>query len=135
MITVNLTAEDIANGIAGDCHRCAVALALTRATKDDEAMVYDSEWTIHLSVWGRSITAPYEVRHFTHEFDGQPRTEAGRIDTNHRDYKPMDPFDFELPDQDDPEWEQECYECGESFDPSDLDDEGYCKECLGTKED
>jgi hypothetical protein len=129
MIHVNATAGDIANGTAGDCHSCAVAMALTRSTRDSDAMVYERDWTMYLRVWSRLIVAPYDVRHFVQVFDGQPRTDDNRIDVKHPDYETMEPFAFDLPDQDDPEWQEECYECEDLCDPSDLDDEGYCKDC------
>lgn len=130
MIHVSVTAEDIAEGVAGDCHSCPVARALIRATKDTEPMVYEHDWSLYLKVWSRSIQAPQKVRDFVNAFDGQPRTIDGLIDTDDPDYTPMEPFGFTLPDQDDPEWQESCCNCGDLFDASELDDEGYCEDCL-----
>ncbi len=129
MIQVSVSEDDIREGIAGDCHRCAVSLALTRATGDTEANVYVDDWLHYIEIGGRHVLAPPEVTAFVVQFDRQPRGEDGRIDASHRDYRPPDPFDFELPDQGDPEWKERCYKCEELFDASDLDDEGVCGDC------
>lgn len=114
---VSVTADDIAAGVARDCVACPVALAVGRATGDDHASIHERDWTLRVEVWGRSIVAPYEVRMFVNAFDG------------HLERKPK-PFEFELPDDGDPEWEETCYKCEELCDPSELDDEGVCSECL-----
>jgi hypothetical protein len=129
MIKVSVTAEDMDQGIIGDCYECAVALALNRATGDTESMVYEHDFSIYLKVNFRSISAPYEVRSFVHDFDAQPRTEDNHVDTAHPDYEPLKPFDFELPDQDKPEWLEGCQDCGELFEASELGDEGCCEDC------
>lgn len=134
-IAVRVTKAHIANGEAGDCFKCAVALALAKATGDDEANVYENDWTMYLHVWSRHIVAPYEVRQFVYDFDGQPRREDGRIDLDDEQCEPPKPFAFTLPPLSDPEWQERCYQCEELFDPSELDDEGVCKACLGEDED
>jgi hypothetical protein len=47
---VRVTAEHIRTGIAGNCLRCAVALALDDATDDKECMVFEKDWTLRLRV-------------------------------------------------------------------------------------
>lgn len=131
VIRARITAKDIASGVAGNCHSCPVAISLDRATGDTEAMVYERDWQMHLRVHGRVILAPYEVAKFVRDFDDMPRTDDGRIDTTAEAYgdRPK-PFAFILPSLDDPEWKEECYGCEQLFDASELDDEGYCGECL-----
>jgi hypothetical protein len=114
MIHVSVTAEDIAAGKAGDCYRCPVAIALARVTGDRESHVYGQDWMMWIDVGGRTIQAPYEVEEFVRGFD---------------DRKSPGPFDFELPDLDDPAWRERCCRCEELFAPSELDDEGVCPEC------
>lgn len=127
---VSVTAAHIAAGKAGDCSRCPVALALTEATGDTEASVSEVEWELRINVHGRTILPPGEVRQFVRDFDDQPRREDDRtLDTAHKDYRPPEPFEFELPALDDPEWQEHCYCCEEIFDVAELDDEGVCEEC------
>ena len=133
-IKVSVTAEDILEGVCGDCHRCAVALALSRASGDDEANVYERDWTLYLEVHGRHIPAPFEVSQFVRTFDSQPRTDGGAVDFDAVDCEPPSPFDFELPPFDGGDWQERCYHCEELFDDEELDDEGICKECLAKAE-
>lgn len=129
-IRARVTKADIADGKPGDCLKCAVALALNRATGDGEAMVVERDWAMCVKVWSRYIVAPYEVRRFVYHFDGWPRTEDGRLDMAVETCEePPKPFGFTLPSQDSPEWEEECRGCETLFGPSELDGEGYCEDC------
>lgn len=129
MILVEVSAADIADGVAGDCFLCPVAIALNRATGDTAANVNEATWDLRIEVSGRSIPAPRKVRDFVYAFDAQPRDPHNRLDIYHADYDPPAPFTFELPDLSDPEWEEKCYVCEQPFDPSELDDDGCCGEC------
>lgn len=128
-LRARVTKADIAKGVAGDCLKCAVSLALNRATGDTDVMVYERDWTMYLKVWSRHIIAPYEVRSFVHEFDGQPRRDDGRLDLKNKECEPPKPFAFTLPPLSSSEWEEECCGCEELFAPSELDDEGCCEGC------
>jgi hypothetical protein len=52
MIHVKVTADDIVTGVAGDCDRCPVALALVSATGDNEVLIYERDWELWIEVWG-----------------------------------------------------------------------------------
>jgi hypothetical protein len=134
MIHVKVTADDIAAGVAGDCARCPVALALVRSTGDNEVLIYERDWELWIEVWGRHILAPHNVREFIRAFDRQPRTDDGHLDTDQLGCIPPGPFKFELPDIQDPKWQERCYYCEELFDPEELDDEGVCDDCRKDKE-
>lgn len=114
MIRVAVLQSDIDDGVRHSCHSCPVANALTRATGDREARVSSFDWQLCLTVWGRTIPAPWEVVEFVHNFDDGNRVKR---------------FGFELPDQSDPEWKEACSNCGDLFDSPQLDDEGFCEEC------
>lgn len=114
MIHVTITAADIAVGERRECYSCPVALALARATGDEEANVYERDWFLWLEAWGRSIRAPEVVRDFVRRFD---------------DDETPEPFAFSLPDQTDPAWQERCCRCDELFPPAELDDTGVCEEC------
>lgn len=131
-IQVTLTEYDIHNGIAGDCHRCAIALALQRDTKDEEANVTEIDFISYLSCWGRFIIAPCEVQAFIWEFDRLPREEGKRPKLPDVLPESLRPFSFVLPDMGHEDWKSLCYECEELCDPQELDDEGCCKSCCAT---
>jgi hypothetical protein len=128
--TVRVTAEHIRSGLAGDCFRCAVALALDEATGDDECMVGEIDWILHLRVWNRVIVAPPEVRRFVFDLDGLDRGEGGRPKLPKK-LKGTDvaPFVFTLPPPTDPAWKEQCHGCEQLFAPAELDSEGCCAEC------
>jgi hypothetical protein len=133
---VRVTAEHIRTGLAGDCLRCAVALALDAATGDDECMVAEKDWTFHLCVWGRWIVAPPEVRRFVDAIDGLDREEDERpILPEKLEGSDLAPFAFTLPPLTDPEWQEECYGCEQLFDANELDEEGFCPECRAGEQD
>ena len=114
MIRVDVTAQDIAAGLAKNCQRCPVALALGRAGRDDYAAVVEIDFRLHLELQSRWIAAPQEVVEFVERFDAGLRCE---------------PFRFELPDLDDPEWQEQCNDCERLLAPDGLDRDGYCPEC------
>lgn len=122
----------MANGVAGDCFNCAVALALTRATGDDHANVYSNLDGTWIEVWSRHIRAPYEVVEFISHYDQLPRHPDGRPVLNAYAYHLPKPFSFELPGQSDPEWQELCQGCEHRFGREDLDDEGLCEDCRET---
>lgn len=126
---VEVTEHDILHGVAGNCFRCAVSLALQRATGDDEANVYEMDWLTWLHVHGRDILAPGEVRQWIWAYDGLDRDDKGRIDVTNRRAKLPEPITFDLPELDDPEWQERCYHCEALFPRDELDDEGVCAEC------
>lgn len=127
---VRVTAKDIRSGIAGDCFRCAVALAVQRATGDAEANVFeDYSWTLRIEAWSRSVAAPCDVRFFTYNFDGLLRKRTNRAVLPARLEGDVAPFSFTLPADDDPEWDERCYRCEHFCKAEDLDDEGVCDEC------
>jgi hypothetical protein len=117
MIKVKVKREHIRKGIAHDCHRCPVVLAIADAIPDSEPMLYeDMADGTRIDVCGRTIRAPHEVFDFMVDFDHGRKCDVA-------------PFSFELPDLDDREWQEKCYHCEELFDPEELDDEGCCPEC------
>jgi hypothetical protein len=132
---VRVTATLIRTGLAGDCHRCAVALAVAEATGDDECMMAEVDWLLRLSVWGRWIAVPYEVRRFVHAVDGLRRKADGRPKLPRRLAEELAPFEFTLPAFDDPAWDEQCERCGAIFDPAEIDDEGRCEDCRKEKSD
>ncbi len=99
-------------------------------TGDDHANVYESDWLLRIEVWSRSIIAPWEVRQFTQDFDDLDRRKNGRAKLPRRLEEPIAPFTFEIPDPDDSEWDERCYNCEGFFKADELSDEGCCKECL-----
>ena len=124
MQTINVTQHHIEVGVRGDCHRCAVALALREATGDDEVSVVEVECLLRLRVRSRYTVAPVEVMDFVEEFDGnQLAIEDGDEPAI------LQPFSFEIPDADSADWEEECCNCECLFSPSELDEYGLCEEC------
>lgn len=126
---VRVTKKDMREGVGGDCWRCAVSLALHRATGDDHANVYRSDWILYVEVWSRSILAPDEVRLFVDAYDELERQEDKTPILPDPLPDDLQPFTFELPPSDSPEWQERCYGCESLFDDADLDDEGNCEEC------
>lgn len=130
MITVEVTEADIRAGVAESCKNCPVAIATARAT-GEECMVYSRDHVLHLLVAHLNIEAPHSVRRFVRHFD-----DLGMMAEDESSVVPavlpedVQPFAFEIPDLKDPEWKDSCYRCEELFEASELDDEGYCKECL-----
>jgi hypothetical protein len=135
---VKVTKRLIRQGRACDCYFCPVAEALQHATKDEEASVVSRDWQLYLHVWGRYMLAPFEVTAFVHAYDDL--NPSGPVDPWDRrlGYMPavpkilpkeLSPFMFEIPDMNDPEWQEECHQCEQLFDAKELDDEGYCLEC------
>jgi hypothetical protein len=69
---VDVTLEDIRNGIKGDCGRCPVALALSRVIPEDHlAGVGATEWTVYDAAYRAvaSGTLPDAVCDFIASFD------------------------------------------------------------------
>lgn len=114
MITVDVTADDIAKGDRRDCYRCAVSLAVNRAVPDADTSVYQMDWNLWVQVFHLHIAAPVDVAQFVRDFDGLTGGE---------------PFQFELPPFESAEWKERCYTCEELVQPSELDDEGNCRSC------
>jgi len=123
-VRVRVTAADIRSGEAGDCLRCAAALALQRATGDPEANVYERDWAVWIDAHGRTTLAPAEVRKFVWEYDALGRREGGAAVL-----PGVAPFAFKLPPW--PDWLERCGHCEEPFGQAELDDEGLCGECRG----
>jgi hypothetical protein len=126
---VRVTAALIRRGIAGDCHRCAVALAVRKAMGDAECMVAEVEWTLRLRVWSRWIIVPWEVRWFVYTIDSLGRKSDGRPQLRQKLSEYLAPFEFTLPPFDDPAWEEQCCGCEDLFDRTELDEEGLCEDC------
>jgi len=124
---VRVTRADCRTGEPGECFRCAVALALQRATGDSEAHVYESGWDgrMMLEVHARHIPAPISVRNFIWEFDDLLLRPDGRAIGADELRRPV----FTLPPLSDSEWQEECGCCQELLPPADLDDEGTCPDC------
>ncbi len=129
MTTINVTHEDIRHGKAGDCFNCAVALALWRVTEDDHAQVFEADYLLRLECWSRSIVAPWEVTQFVGAFDSLERDDNGQVIFPDEMPDELQPFTFEIPDGNDPEWDEECPGCQRFIKADEQDDEGYCAEC------
>lgn len=129
---VTVSEKLIREGIAGSCHRCPVVMAIIEAVGDSscEPMVVERDWSFRLCVWGRYLLAPCEVRQFVYALDSLGRKKNGAAKLPRKLTGDLAPFTFTLPSITDPEWEEACYGCEELFDPSDLDGEGMCPECL-----
>lgn len=119
--TITVTAEDISQGVPGNCFSCPVALAMERAYGNDccGANVYSSLDGIRVEVFGQSTPAPPEVIQFVLEFDKAKKLKRPKFQ----------PFTFDLPDDNDPAWHEKCYECEELFPTAQLDDDALCKSC------
>lgn len=77
LITINVTAEDIAAGKVNDCDRCPVALAANRCAKFEDK---DGAWLVGTdTITGyapgasKEINLPLTARLFVEEFDNGPR--------------------------------------------------------------
>lgn len=93
-VTVQVTADDIANGVPGNCGLCPIALALHRILTDEAtAMVrvveQDIEW--RSAIEGESVPAlpvpvplPRRATQFIFDFD------------NLNDRSHLEPFSFEI---------------------------------------
>jgi hypothetical protein len=132
---VQVTAIHIRTGIAGDCHRCAVALAVNEAIEDADCGVVEVDWMIHLIIQSRYIVAPVAVRQFVNAIDAVERKESGRPKLPRKLPEDIAPFEFTLPPFNDPAWKEECNGCECLFDPAELDDEGVCEECRKAESD
>lgn len=135
-IRASLTTADIDAGIGGDCYRCPVALALLRAIGSDandlldRIEVVEMEWLMRIGIDSRYIIAPFRVTEFVWAFDGLERSADGRIVPPAIRDESLEPFDFQLPPLDDPEWQEQCQGCEYLFDRDDLDEEeGMCESC------
>jgi hypothetical protein len=130
-IRARVTTNDIRAGIAGDCHSCPGALALSRATKDTEPRISERGYDgLFVCVWGQWLEAPWELREFVRAFDALERGEDGKPTLPAKLDGDLAPFSFELPPLGSPPWKEECYCCENLFDPGELDDEGYCPDCV-----
>lgn len=118
---VTVTAKDIREGVAGDCFRCAVGLALARHTKDDHSQVVEVDYILRINTQGRYIIAPEEVQTFVRDFDSVVAEGYRQII--------LKPFSFHIPKWKDSEWDDRCYGCEEFFKTSELDQEGNCVDC------
>jgi hypothetical protein len=123
--TITVTTDDIKQGVAGDCARCPVAIALNRAFMEKgqsafiyspEARVVEIDWELHLEVWGRYIQAPDSVDTFVRRFDGHAQ-------------EPATPISFVLPEFHTQWWKEKCTDCEELFGATELDGEGICEVC------
>ena len=130
-VKVRVTTKDIRGGICGDMFNCAVASALQRhCGKDDDAHVFESAFAgTKIKIGALVISAPWEVREFSRDYDDLPRDEYNRPILKKKLPEGIKPFTFELPPWDSSEWEEECYRCEALGSPSRLDDEGICSEC------
>lgn len=127
---VRVTKNDIATGKAGDCFRCAVAMAVQRATGDTEANVVEIDYVFHIHAHSRYIPVPWSVRSFLVEFDHDlRRNEDGTVILSPTATS-VKPFVFSLPSFSSREWKEKCYGCEQLFDVKELDDEGNCPECV-----
>lgn len=127
---VCMTESDIREGLAGNCHRCPVALATARATGGEVMVFEDGDCRLWIEVDGRGIPAPPVVRDFVRAFDDQPRDIVdGSLDLRDPGCKPPAPIEFTLPDSSDPRWKLQCQYCGCRFDADELDDDGSCEDC------
>lgn len=85
MVRIEVTEQDIEQGVAGDCENCPAALAINRALKPDFSCDLDCEF---VSIFGGpgapvlNVATPLIVRTFIERFD---------------DYSRVSPFSFELP--------------------------------------
>jgi hypothetical protein len=129
---VTVSEKHIREGVAGNCHRCPVALAILEAIgdRDCDPMLLEVEWEPYLVVWGRYLRAPQKVRDFLYAFDSFFRNSRGEPKLPKKLTDDLAPFTFSLPSQSDLQWEESCYRCERLFDPSELDEDGVCEECL-----
>lgn len=75
-MTINVSYEDIADGVACSPDRCPLALAISREGFDSVSIAGPFAF-----VNGNLIKLPFEARHFVYDFDLS---------------EPVQPFEFEL---------------------------------------
>ena len=75
---VEVTADDIRNGVRSDCECCAVALALWRATDNDwHVMSSTARPRLGNDTWGKEVRLPLSARDLIHALDYlKPHTPA-----------------------------------------------------------
>ncbi len=128
-LTVRVLRRHIRQGIGGDCWGCALARALQEATGDKGANVFRRDYILRVEVWSRSVVASLRVAWFVNAFDDLDLRKDGRVKVPRVLPETLQPFSFELPALDSPEWVEKCYGCEELCDPKTLDAEGYCPDC------
>ena len=59
---IDITQDDIINGVQGDCEKCAIALALKREYKTNnvKVLVHDDTSTPILSIGSKELSIKYE---------------------------------------------------------------------------
>lgn len=59
---IDVTQNDIKNGVQGECNKCAIALALKREYKTDDVkvLVHDDTSTPILSIGSKELSIKYE---------------------------------------------------------------------------
>jgi hypothetical protein len=144
VIQVEVTQEEIANGIVGDPDACPVVLAIKRTFQGELKPPLELEVSADrkdIEVNGHVIATPESVAEFIGNFDNLPQLAENEDDSpNYRpdptseEFAALQPFSFPLPDFSDPSWKERCNKCGDIFYRTDLDDEGYCEECRGDDE-
>jgi hypothetical protein len=132
---IRITEDHIRTGIAGDCHRCAIALAVNEAIEDADCGIVEVDSMIYLIIQSRYLIAPVAVRKFVNAIDELEREADGRPKLPPELPEELAPFEFTLPPFDDPAWKEECNGCEFLFDPAELDDEGVCEECRKAESD
>lgn len=87
--TVNVTQEDIAKGLKGECDRCPVALAGKRAFPDAEDVL--------VCVTNMSVILPREAGEVDARwYEGSLPIEAGSFINGFDDHREVEPFSFEV---------------------------------------
>ena len=81
MIIINVTADDIVNGIRGKCVSCPVALAISKVFPKYFVVVRNTEVHLNHSALVQTIQLPNSAVNFIDDFDNN---------------KPVEPFSFEL---------------------------------------
>jgi len=128
-VTVRVTAKHIRDSEPGDCYRCAVTLALAEAIGEDDVMVDDRDFVLHICVGDRWMVCPWQARRFIYAYDALDRDADGRVVLPAELAEDLAPFEFELPGLNGPAWQEACYRCEALFDPDELDGAGSCPEC------
>lgn len=136
MIRVDVTQTDIDQGCRNDMDCCPVARGLERASAPffgglGQGRVFANRDEMLIIGCGHlCMEAPDVVCAFVEAFDD--------YDPSYPDYSSLEldaartliqPFSFEIPDLDSPEWKEECHDCGMMFSPDELDDSGFCADC------
>jgi hypothetical protein len=75
---IRITEDHIRTGIAGDCHRCAIALAVNEAIEDADCGIVEVDSMIYLIIQSRYLIAPVAVRKFVNAIDELEREADGR---------------------------------------------------------